>query len=130
MDNDIPKVEVISAEVISVYTDEQAIEDGILIPITPLRLNTPAGKPIMRMTRSFWYEIISKQIELDLENPLPGIRAAVNQIRNKIIPALDDTAEPGEPRDYLYSAELDGLPVIWCIDNGYEQFTIMLRSDY
>ena len=42
-------------EIISTYTDQQALEDGVLVDLTPARASF-RGQPVNRMTRNLWEE--------------------------------------------------------------------------
>ena len=96
------------AEVISVYTDEQAVEDGVLIPVE--------FGDITRITRSVLEDFKG-------ENAVEEFLAFINEVLRK----SKENARKN-PDDYFQSIELADRKYFIC-HNG-KGFTLMKPQDY
>ena len=96
------------AKVISVYTDEQAIEDGVLIPIEFGDIN--------RITRSVIEDFKG-------DDAVEEFIAFINEVLKK----FGENARKN-PDDYFQSIELAGRKYFIC-ENG-NGFTLMKPEDY
>lgn len=107
--------------VISRYTDQDAIEDGLLIDISTLRLYL-AGRPVNRMTRNFWEKLKPFVVnELDpLDKPMLTLKRV---LKTKIKMAR---ITPDNPDGYMYILP----PNLWAVFNEVEGYTLMLPEDY
>ena len=101
---------------ISVYTDEQALEDGVLVDITAA-LKSFHGKPVNRMTRVLWEEFrpflsvaeIYKMSELAYLGKILSTKLSLAYYKGDIwqVP-----------------------PGLWLIENELGGWTIMRPEDY
>ncbi len=96
------------AEIISVYTDEQAIEDGVLIPV--------GFGDITRITRTILDDFKG-------ENAVEEFLAFINEVLRK-----SGEEARKNPDDYFQSIELAGRKYFIC-HNG-NGFTLMKPEDY
>lgn len=101
--------------VISVYTDEQAVDDGLLVDISSYKLHL-SGRSVNLITRHLYDELM-KYADHDSVK-LKGI------LRDKLCHAR----MPGDgPQDgYFYVLPLD----LWAIQNNSGGYTLMLPQDY
>lgn len=101
---------------ISVYTDQQAIEDGALVDLTQARVSF-RGLPINRMTRALWEDFV------------PFLK--VSQVMGQ-----SEIAYLGKMlRTKLQFASYQGdiwqvPPGLWLIENECDGWTIMKPEDY
>lgn len=101
---------------ISVYTDQQAIEDGVLVDISQARVSF-RGLPVNRMTRALWEEF----------KPFLTVADALS---------LSEIAYLGKVlRTKLSLASYKGdiwqvPPGLWLIENELGGWTIMKPEDY
>ncbi len=99
---------------ISVYTDEQAVEDGILVDITRLRVSF-RGHPINRMTRHAYDEM---QPFLLGDTPEEKWKSLASTLRTKVEYAY-------------YKGGIYQLPPrFWLIENEVDGWTMMFPEDY
>jgi len=105
---------------ISTYTDEQAVEDGVLVDISRMGLRL-AGKPVNRMTAHFYGALSEFTNEA-----LPGLPTMAQILRTKL-----KFATQGEPSDgYLFVLPGGGGDAIWAVRNELGGYTVMFASDY
>jgi hypothetical protein len=108
------------AEIISVYDDSQAIEDGVIVDISELKLAFQ-GRSLNRMTRGLWEDF---QPFITIETTFPGIQAPtpMEELR-KIM------------RTKLQLARCTGgiwtlPPGLWLIENEVGGWTVMKPEEY
>jgi hypothetical protein len=114
------------AEIISSYTDEQALADGYLIDITPLKFKFK-GVPITRMTNHLWNELAPFFNIPDYENPNKeklDLSALASAIKTKLLYARGDKGNSGEVGD-IWALP----PNLWLVlaSTGW---TLMFPEDY
>jgi type I site-specific restriction endonuclease len=97
------------ADIIDVYTDEQAVEDGVLIPVK--------FDNITRITRTVFDDFVYGE-HIDA--------SAFNQFMNKAAQELQRQQHIRD--DWFYSVEFAGRKYFIC-DNG-NGFTLMKPEDY
>jgi hypothetical protein len=135
--------------IIHTYTDQQAIDDGVLVDLSGLRLRY-LDRPVLRMTATL-AAAIGPQVEdvaacvLDESeshtkgwgNYDDGCLDCVKRYRAHLRSTLDtkldmakDTAEPGEEPNYLFLLPGGGSEDIWLIRNELGGWTVMFASDY
>ena len=108
------------AEVISVYDDSQAVEDGILVDISELGLEF-RGQPLNRMTRGLWDDF---QPFITFGSTFPGVKAPTPMEElQKIM------------RTKLRLAYCQGgiwmvPPGLWLIENEVNGWTVMKSEEY
>lgn len=105
-------------EIISRYTDQQAIEDGYLVDISPLNL-TLNHRPLNRMTRNLW-ERFQPFIKSKADPYLPTLR---HTLQTKIKMA---SLTPDNPDGYMLLLP----PNLWAVLNEVSGYTLMLPEDY
>ena len=96
------------ADIIDVYTDEQAVEDGVLIPVQFGSIN--------RVTRTVLHEFAQKDKSLERFNEF--VEAAMKEFES----------QRNERDDWFYSIEIEGRKY-FIADNG-SGFTLMKPEDY
>ena len=108
------------AEIISVYDDSQAIEDGVIVDISELKIAFQ-GRPLNRMTRGLWEDF---QPFITFETTFQGIQAPtpMKELR-KIM------------RTKLQLARCKGgiwtlPPGMWLIENEVGGWTAMKPEEY
>ena len=116
-------------EVISTYTDTQAVEDGVLVDVGMLSLprTTFGGRHINRVTRTIWTLAEQQAILRGVE---PGM--TMQEIVDRNVPVIVDEMVTGALRSYdrgWYTGEWNGERV-WLIPNDVEGYTLMVPSDY
>lgn len=105
-------------DVISVYTDEDALADGTLIDISSLGVRF-REMPINRMTCGLWFDFL----------PFCGVE------RDGAEPEMDRQALKHTMQTKLPLAHLSGgiwtlPPGLWLIENEVSGWTIMRPADY
>jgi len=117
--------------VISVYTDDDALEDGVLVDLSELGL-VLAGLLVNRMTRALWDKLIpfvheprgflrcAKKADCD-DTDHVSIPALKSMLRTKIKLA----ASTGRDKRILRIP-----PDIWAVQNEVGGYTLMVPSDY
>jgi hypothetical protein len=101
------------AEVIYSYTIEQAINDGVLVPLVPHRWATlTGGKPLVATANFMAAHNVASAMEV--WNLYVGWRT-------KVMPTL-------APEDQMFVTTMNGADV-WLIEDG-AAFTILFPSDY
>jgi hypothetical protein len=103
---------------ISVYTDEDALQDGVLIDVTELGVHF-GGMPINRFTRSVWFDWRDEFQPIGQTLPLNALH---HHLRAKLQAALQSA---------VYKGDIWTLPErLWLIENEIEGWTLMYPSDY
>ena len=101
---------------IAVYTDQQALEDGVLVDITPA-LKRFHGKPVNRMTRALWEEFQPFLRIADVH------RLSEIAYLGKILTTKLSVA--------YYKGDIWQVPPgLWLIENELGGWTIMRPEDY
>lgn len=119
-------------EIISRYSDRQAIEDGFLVDITSfnLRLN---DKPLNRITRNLWekfqpflfdYTDIQTKKYKHLLKKMPSKTEQLKKILETKISLARITKD--NPDGYMYILP----PDLWAVLNETNGYTLMLPEDY
>jgi hypothetical protein len=107
-------------EVISSYTDKQAVADGVLVDLPAAGIEVEYnGRRIDRCTIALWGAF---------ERTAQSIAALLEALCGEAV----DTAGPGEDRDYMYRLpDIEGARV-WLVENGElgGSWTVMFASDY
>jgi hypothetical protein len=108
------------AEVISVYDDSQAIEDGAIVDISDLGLEL-RGMPINRMTRGLWDDL---QPFITFKSSFPGIQGPTPMEELKKIMRT-------KLRLAWYEGGIWQLPPrLWLIENEVNGWTVMKPEEY
>lgn len=105
-------------EIISSYTDEQAVEDGMIIPIGHLRISLD-GKIIDRITTALWVELTNKVTKLD--------DGSLNQVELEL--AIMDLMDVADSKQDMFVMKTPYGPV-WACLNERNRWTLMFPSDY
>jgi hypothetical protein len=123
-------------DLIYVYTDEQAIEDGILVDLAALGCSaTCRGLTVDRMTAHLFFDVIPFLIDADhalgpqpqkIEDLVPGHLKSLRSLLQTKIRYASDMAQPGEEPGVIYQAPLN----LWLVRNERGNFTLMYPSDY
>ena len=93
---------------IDVYTDEQALADGMLVDLSPLGLHF-RGRPVNRMTGGLW---------ADLKPFLNETTTLASALRTKL-------------RYAYYKGDIWHVPPgLWLIENELGGWTLMRPEDY
>ena len=101
---------------ISVYTDQQAIEDGVLVDITQAHVSF-RGLPVNRMTRALWEEF-QPFLKVAEAMSLTEIAYLGKVLRTKLSLAY-------------YKGDIWQVPPgLWLIENELGGWTIMRPEDY
>jgi len=116
-----------SSDIISVYTDEQALEDGILVDITEINLSF-LGIPITRMTITLWadFEPFTKAEE---EWEVRGMTIPAVSSMEKLRKIIRTKLAYAKGSDGLYLLP-GGNDKIWLIINEIGTWTLLYASDY
>ena len=106
-------------EIISVYTDAQAVSDGVLVDISSWRLQF-RGRPVNRMTRTVWSELEPfVQVEVDA-GLYPDVATA---LRHMVPTKLRFAGENG--------GDIVKVPAwYWLLENEVGGWTLMRPEDY
>jgi hypothetical protein len=107
--------------VIYQYTDEDAVNDGVLVPIANLNLSL-ASDLIDRVTNSVW-RAITNSITPAEDGSLPKAEIEINL--GKILQSGGRPVHAG-----LYQFELSPYGCIWAQKNERNRWTLMYPSDY
>ena len=125
------------ADIVSVYADAQAVEDGVLVDIGSLRMSFQ-GLPVNRMTRNLWakMEPFFSTVKVPDDLPLAVVPAAMSvgeremdlrrlasAIHTKLRYAHDP--EPGHAPTIFHLP-----PNLWMMENDAGGWTVMLPEDY
>jgi hypothetical protein len=100
------------------YTDAQALEDGVLVDVSPLSISF-AGKPVNRVTASVWYTLETAYCDNE------QIAAVLVEVLRDAKPAEDNCGDEGD----MWISYLDGNKV-WIMHNEVGGMTIMYPEDY
>jgi hypothetical protein len=100
-------------EPISVYTDAQALEDGVLVDVSSLNVSFKAML-INRMTQNLWADF----------EPLFTTESGLN--REAIANALRTKCEMATNRGGIWTLP----PKLWLIENEVGGWTVMYPEDY
>jgi hypothetical protein len=107
-------------DVISTYSDEQAVEDGVLVDIKELGLNFN-GTLIDRMTNTVYVHLLNMANEI--ENKLAFIQQTITE---RLITAHDPDGD-----GYLIVIPQKGREEkLWLIRNERDNYTLMFPEDY
>ena len=108
------------AEVISVYDDSQAIEDGVIVDISELGLDF-RGRPLNRMTRGLWDDF---QPFITFDSTFPGIQAPTppEELKKIMRTKLRLARRPGG----IWTLP----PGLWLIENEVGGWTAMKPEEY
>jgi hypothetical protein len=105
-------------EPISIYTDADALGDGVLIDVSDLGVSFQ-GMPINRFTRSVW---VDWRDEFQPSGQTLPKNALQQHLRAKLQAALQSA---------VYKGDLWTLPErLWLIENEVEGWTLMYPQDY
>ena len=123
MENLIDAAKDSGFEVISTYTDAQAVEDGVLVDITAVGVGFQ-GKPINRMTRTLW-EDFQPFLAPYVVQGMTEIEAIGKVLRTKIAYAKGDPGNTGKIGDIVTIP-----PRLWLVRNEVGGWTAMYPEDY
>ena len=108
----------IFGEPISVYTDADALSEGVLIDVTDLGIHF-GGRPINRFTRSVWFAWRDEFQPIGRTLPKNALH---HHLRAKLQAALPAAVYKGDI--WTLSDRL------WLIENEVEGWTLMKPEDY
>ena len=112
-------------EVISTYTDEDALDDGILVDLSQFTNVRFAGTPINRMT-SRLFEALKPFLDLDPESDAKQFGLALSSmLLTKCALASGDPGNTGEIGDICSIP-----PNLWLVRNEVGGWTVMYPEDY
>lgn len=134
-----------NADIISRYSDEEAVDDGVLADISAWGVRH-IGRPVNRMTRNLFeslrpYSEPMSACGRHMLSATEGFTADCDDcqtafgmhmestLRTKLKLAVD-TAEEGEERGYLFKLPGRDDDGIWLIGNELGGFTVMFPEDY
>lgn len=112
-----------SDDIIYEYRDEQAVEDGILIPVSHLGILFDE-KPLNRLTRSVFhilFEALPKEID-----PHTREKAIDNTVLGE---ALEEALLTMVVYNGIIQGSVTGIKA-WLIENELDGWTLMLPEDY
>ena len=101
-------------EVISVYTDADALEDGVLVDISELRVSF-RGMPINRMTQALWSDF---EPFFEGEDGKVDLKALASTLRTKCSMASNTGGIWTLP------------PKLWLLENEVGGWTMLYPEDY
>lgn len=104
------------AEIVSTYTDRQAVEDGVLVDIGRARA-TFRGQPVNRMTRGLWEEF----------GPFLTLAETFNMSE---LAYLGKVLKTKLALAYFKGDLWQVPPGLWLIENECGGWTIMRPEDY
>jgi hypothetical protein len=116
---------------ISVYSDEDALEDGVIVDLTALAL-VLAGLAVNRMTRTLWLELIPFVHEPSGYLKCPD-KADCQETEHVSIPVLKSMLQAKIRLAVATGGDARILkipPDIWAVQNEVGGYTLMLPSDY
>ena len=112
-------------EVISTYTDEDALDGGILVDLSQFTNARFAGFPINRMT-SHLFEDLKPFLDLDPESDAKQLGQALgSMLLTKCTLASGDPGNTGEIGDICRIP-----PNLWLVRNEVDGWTAMYPEDY
>lgn len=108
------------------YTDEDAVEDGILVDISALNVKF-RGVPVNRMTRTLWEEFQPFLIDHSEAEKMFDIKmpSKEEQLTSILITKLK-MARQSRDDDYLFVLP----PEIWLVKNETGGYSCMKPEDY
>lgn len=107
------------SDIIYEYTDEQAIEDGVLIPIAHLGIEVESVL-VDRVAQGLWVKLVTG-MTTDEEGGLDNSEL-IQQIGEVV-------ASPAQKQNHLIQFDTKYGPV-WAAWNERRRITLMLPSDY
>lgn len=110
-------------EPISVYTDQQAIDDGYLVDVQAMRV-IHQGTPITRMTRHLWDDF-QDFLKPYTAQGMTELAALAKIIKTKLAYAAGDPGNTGEVGDIVKLP-----PKLWLVRNEVGGWTLMYPEDY
>ena len=111
-------------EPISVYSDDQALEDGVLVDITATRVQYQ-GVPINRMPRTLWEDFQPFLAPYLVDGKTTEAQALGNILKTKLAYAKGDPGNTGEVGDIVTVP-----PRLWLVRNEVGGWTVMYPEDY
>ncbi len=106
-------------DVIYSYTDEQAIEDGVLVDVSGLGLSKD-GIMVTRVTGNLWK---------DYSDDANSAKYCIKRILDKSERASGSKPHKGGWNFYVYKDKVSGKSV-WSIVNEWGTLTMMYPEDY
>ena len=115
----------IFGEVISSYTDDDAIEDGILVDIEDLdgMPTLPNGNVVTRCTSNLYWSFKPSP------NFVPTGDGDLETIQEKIVEIVSLIVTAAKYDREWYVLEYEGR-TFWCIPNELSTYTLMYPEDY
>jgi len=113
-----------SMPIIYSYTDDQAVEDGVLVPISNLNLSV-MNKIVDRITISLWDKVV-KNLPKDSNGCIP--QPALESELMKVLTGLS----PHSPQESsaILKNRTSPYGLVWCVLNERDRWTLMFPSDY
>lgn len=116
------------------YTDEQAVKDGVLVPIEYLH-HVKAAWPVMynkrpvdRLTIAVWQDICRMMLPTDCEDPEHGTGHDPEHVKEALLDIMNRF--PHSADNELVSGEVPPLGTLWLMRNERNAWTLMYPSDY
>ena len=115
----MPDINEYFGDVISTYTDAQAVADGVLVDISVWELEF-RGRPVNRMTRTVWNELEPfAQVHVDA-----GLyRDVAASMKHMVATKLEHSGEGG-------GDVVKVPPSYWLLENELGGWTLMRPEDY
>lgn len=107
------------SDIIYEYTDEQAIEDGVIIPVSHLRLEVQSVL-VDRISQGLWVKVVTG-MTTDEEGGLDN--AELIQKFGELI------ASPAQRQNNLIQFDTR-YGLVWAVENERGRWTLMLPEDY
>src|SRR5687767_11918566 len=116
---------------ITVYGDEEALDDGVIVDLSELGL-VLAGLPVNRMTRTLWMKLIPFVHE-PRDYLKCQYKADCRETEHVSIPVLKSMLQTKIKLAVATGRDARILkipPDIWAVQNEVSGYTLMLPSDY
>lgn len=107
---------------IYVYTDAQALADGVLVSVAGLPITTIHGYRVNRVTRAVWETYTQLMGRSRLTRPVVDVTGLIDTLN-----AVIDKGTTG-PGDTLVGTAPDGR-TLWCEPNEVGGYTAMFPED-
>ena len=122
-------------EVIYAYTDQMAIDDGVLVDISSLNLGFE-GKPINRITATLFWELkpnyplseadLQEFVAEDTDYESEAINFDMNALKQDLEKHLAEFIGTGRIRELTDPV----IGNVWLVENELNGWTLMRPSDY
>ncbi len=118
------------ADVVSTYTDAEAVGDGTLVDVDSVVNFTWRKRRVQRVTRSLFGALERRWQETD--PPISTFPVFLRQWLVAQLAAAKDSARPGEERNYIWvlPSKIGAGDLIWLARNESGGWTLMFASDW